>query len=1053
MSESPTPAGPGGAIAWMARNSIAANLLMVILLAGGFWAALVVQKEVFPEFQLEVVEVEVGYPGAAPSEVEQGILRPVEEAIRSVEGIREITSQAREGRGSVSIELVAGSDRMQVFQNVDQAVNRIRTFPDDIEQPEVRIRSRQRGVLGIVLYGTIDRWALRKHGERLRDRLQSNPAITQVELGNAPDYVTHVEIPRDTLRQYGLTLDQVARTIAASSEDVAAGSVETAAGEILLRLAERKQIAEQFASIKILAGADGSTIKLGDIATIRDGFEESGYPSRFDNQPSIEVDIYRVGDQSPIEIADAVAAEMESFEAELPSGVQWRIDNNSAEDFRQRVSLVSGNGLMAIVIVLAILALFLELRLAFWVMMGMVISFFGGILLLPVFDISINMITLFGFLIVLGIVVDDAIVVGENVFEKRLTEKNGLQAAVAGTREVAGPVVFSILSNIVAFVPLMFIPGETGKFWGPLPFVVIFVLVVSLIEALYILPAHLAHTGPTVPRTRFGRAMHHLQMRFSAAFSRFVHTHYSRVLTLALDHRYVTLTAALGLFLIAGSYATSAHMGMILMPEVSADEIEAGVRLPVGTTPAQAAAIANEITRATIRMVEEHGLETTSEGIKTNVRGGTRFVDVEIVMRPPDQRELDTEEVIELWRQEIGDLPGVNQITFEAEAGPGGHRQDISIDISHTDIDVLEKVTTALVARAREFENTRDVADNYSKGKDQFDVRLLPEGRTLGLTPEDVGRQLRGAFFGDLALRLLRGTDEVEVRVKLPEEERRDLHALEDLVIRTPAGTEVPLMDVVEIDRGEAFSTINRRDGRRVVSVSMDVEPKRAVGQVIEVFQKEELPLLRGDFPGLTWTFEGRDAEMRRATRSLWTGFAFAMAIIYGLLAIAFRSYLQPFVVLAAIPFGIIGAVLGHIVLGYDLSLVSLMGVIALSGVVVNDSLIMVEFANRRRRADESALDAIHHSGLRRFRPIVLTTLTTFGGLTPIVLEGSLQAQYIIPMAISLGAGILFSTTIILLLVPSLYVILEDLRRLPNRAMGLSPGAVSPTETDTGGQS
>jgi multidrug efflux pump subunit AcrB len=1025
-----------GSIGWMAENSIAANLLMVLLVGGGFWTALIVQKEVFPEFQLDVVEVEVGYPGAAPTEVEQGILRPIEEAVRGVEGIRELSSSAREGRGTVSMELVAGADRMQVYQDVDQAVSRIRTFPDDIEQPDVRIESRRREVLQIVLYGDVDRWALRQLGERLRDQLRANEAITQVELGNAPDYVTHVEIPRDTLREYGLTLEQVSRIVAASSEDVAAGSVETAAGEILLRLKERKQVAQQFSEIEILAGDDGTTVTLGDIARIRDGFEETGYPSRFDDRPSLEIEIYRVGEQSPIDIADAVALEMAAFETELPPGVEWRTDSNAAEEFRQRVGLVTWNGMMAIAIVLAILALFLELRLAFWVMMGMVISFFGGILFLPALGLSVNMITLFGFLIVLGIVVDDAIVVGENVFEKRKRGGDVLEASVSGTREVARPVVFSILSNIVAFIPLMLIPGETGKFWGPLPYVVVVVLAVSLLEALYILPAHLAHARAAAPRNAVGRTLHGLQLRFSGAFGRFVNTRYARLLDTALEHRYVTVTCAVALFVIAGSYATSSHMGMILMPEVSADEIEAGVRLPVGTTPDQAAAIAGEVTRATMRMIEEHGLETTSEGVKTNVRGGARFVDVEIVMRPPDERELTTNEVIELWRREIGDLPGVTQISFEAEAGPGGYRQDISIDISHTDIDVLEQATAALVARAEAFSNTRDVSDDYDKGKDQLDFRLLPEGLALGLTPDDVGRQLRGAFFGDLALRLLRGTNEVEVRVKLPEEEREDIHALEDLVLRTPAGTEVPLLDVVEVERGEAFSTINRRNGRRVVNVSMDAEPKRAVGQVIDAFREQELPRLRQDFPGLTWSFEGSDAEMREATRSLWTGFAFAMAIIYALLAIAFRSYLQPLIVLAAIPFGIIGAVLGHIALGYDLSLVSLMGVIALSGVVVNDSLIMVDFANRDRRGGASLHDAIHGAGLRRFRPIVLTTLTTSGGLTPIIFESSLQAQYIIPMAISLGAGIVFATAIILLLVPCLYLILEDVRALFARRAG-----------------
>lgn len=1020
--------GSGGTIAWMARNPIAANLLMILFLAGGFWTAISIQKEVFPQFQLDVVEVDVGYPGAAPSEVEQGILLPVEEAIRSVEGIREITSEAREGNGSVSIELVSGEDVFKVFQDIDQAITRIRTFPDDADEPEVKIQSRQREVMEVVLYGPVDQWTLRGLGEQLRDRFQANENITQVNLGNAPEYTTHVEIPRAKLREYGLTLAQVADVIEASSRDVAAGSVETDSGVILLRMNERKQLAEEFAGIELIAGSGGATVLLGDIAEIRDGFDEGRFPSQFDGELSIEVNVYRVGDQSPLEISKAVKQEMADFEAVLPPGVTWRIDSNAADDFRQRVSLVIENGLIAVLIVLAILALFLELRLAFWVMMGMVISFFGGILFLPVVDISINMITLFGFLIVLGIVVDDAVVVGENVFEARQSEDDPEKAAIQGTMEVAGPVTFSILSNIVAFIPLMLIPGETGKFWGPLPYVVVIVLAVSLFEALYILPAHLAHSSTRQPKNIIARSIRKVRRAFTDRFMHFVNTIYGPFLKKALRFRYITLTAGVALFLIAASYATSSHMGMILMPEVAADEIEAGVRLPVGTTPEQAAEIAGQVTAASLRMFEREGLETTAEGIKTNVRGGARFVDVEIVMRPPNERELNTNEVIELWRDEIGDLPGVSQITFEAESGPGGWRQDISIDLSHDDIDVLEKATLALLERAESFSNTRDVNDNFNKGKDQFDFILRPEGRALGLTSRDVGEQLRGAFFGDLAIRMLRGTNEVEVRVKLPKEERRNLHALQDLIIRTPSGAEVPLLDVVEIRQGEAFSSINRRDGRRVVNVSMDVEPKRAVTQVIEAMQSQELPALRADYPGLTWSFEGSDAEMREATETLWVGFAFALAIIYALLAVAFRSYMQPFIVLFAIPFGIVGAVLGHILLGYDLSLISLMGVIALSGVVVNDSLIMIDFANRRRLEGMDNMDAIYQASIRRFRPILLTTTTTFGGLAPIIFENSLQAQYLIPMAISLGFGIVFATAIILLLVPSLYLALEDVK-------------------------
>jgi multidrug efflux pump subunit AcrB len=559
--------------------------------------------------------------------------------------------------------------------------------------------------------------------------------------------------------------------------------------------------------------------------------------------------------------------------------------------------------------------------------------------------------------------------------------------------------------------------------------VVIVVLSLSLLESLFILPAHLAHTRAAGRKQHgLGAQLHHGQQGFSRAFNRLVGIVYRPFLVRCLRFRYITASTALALFLVIGGYANSAHMGMILMPEVSADEIEAGVRMPVGTTQDQAAEIAEAVTAASVRMFDEHDLYKVAEGIKTNVRGQD-FIDVEIVMLPPDQRDMTANEVIALWRDSIGDLPGVDQVSFEAESGPGGYRQDISVDLSHSDIEVLEKASQAFIERVEQFENARDISDNYNKGKTQYDFRLRPEGKALGLTDQGLGEQLRGAFFGSLALRLLRGTNEIEVRVKLPESQREYIHNLEDLIVRTPSGAEVPLLDVADVEKNVAFTGISRRDGRRIVNVSMDVEPKRAVSQVIEALRTEELPQLRNDFPGITWTFEGSDAEMRRATASLWGSFGLALAVIYTLLAIAFRDYIQPLIVLVAIPFGIVGAVIGHILLGYDLSLVSLMGVIALSGVVINDSLIMIDYANRNR-GDLSAMEAISQAGVRRFRPIMLTTLTTFGGLIPLIFETSLQAQYIIPMAISLGFGILFATAIILVLVPALYLILEDIQGL-----------------------
>jgi len=1013
-----------GPIAYMARNPLAANLLMLLFIGGGIWTMINIQKEVYPEYQLDIVEVSVVYPGAAPSEVEQGILLPVEEAVRGIQGIREVVSTAEEGSGRISIELVAGTERMKAFQEIDQAIARIPTFPDEIEPPETRLQTAQRSVMELGLYGGDDIWTLRILAERLRNRLLSNPKITQIEIGNVPEYVTHVEIPRHRLREYGLTLGQVANIIRQSSEDVPAGAVETSSGEILLRLKERKQWAEEFGRIEIITAPSGATVTLADLADITDGFEEEGFHGQFNQQASVELEIFRIGKQSPLEIAEIVQGAIVDFETTLPPGISVRIDSNAAEDYEDRLALLTENGLMAVVIVLSILALFLEYRLAFWVMMGMVISFIGGMVFLPMIGVSINMISMFGFLVVLGIVVDDAVVVGENVYEYRQQGMGMLEAAIKGTRDISRPVIFSILTNVIAFIPLLFLPGTFGKFWWPMPAVVIAVLLVSLIEALFILPAHLGH-GSTKERFNIGRQVTKWQQAFARRFDRFVERYYKPLLDVSLRNRYITLVAAVGLLVVVGGFGYSDHMGIILMPEVAADEIEAGVRLPVGTTPDQASRVANQITNSTIAMFEEHDLYKAAEGVKTNVRN-QNFIDVEVVMKPPDERELTAQDVIELWRDEIGDIEGVDQITFEAERGPGGYAQDISVALSHSDIEVLEQASQAFVAQAEAFESTRDVNDNYDKGKLQYDFTLLPEGRNLGFTPSDVGRQIRNAFFGALAMRQLRGNNEIEVRVKLPLEERKDIYNLEDFVVRTPDNVEVPLLDIVTIEQREAFNSINRRDGRRVVSVGMDVEPASATTQVLEALQSEVLPQIRADFPGTTWSFEGSQADMRESTRSLWGGFIMAMLVIYGLLAIAFNNYVQPLIVMSAIPFGIVGAVIGHIILGYDLSLVSLMGVIALSGVVVNDSLIMIDYANRKRRGEQSVFEAIHEAGVRRFRPIMLTTLTTFGGLTPIILETSNQANNLIPMAISLGFGIIFATSIILLIVPCLYLILED---------------------------
>ncbi|MGK7294195.1 MAG: efflux RND transporter permease subunit [Candidatus Wenzhouxiangella sp. M2_3B_020] len=1031
MSASGTPDRMRGPIAWMARNPIAANLAMVLLLVGGAWTAITMQKEVLPQFQLDVVEVSVVYPGAAPAEVEEGILLPVEEAARGVQGIREIRSEAREGGGVVLFELVSGVDRMRAYQDIDQAVAQIRTFPVDAERPEVRLQSRQQEVMEIGLFGDADIWTLRQLAERVRDQLLNQPEITQVEIGNVPAYVTHVEIPQETLREYGLTLGEIATIIDDSARDIPAGSVDSSRGEILLRMGERKQWADELADIVVVSSTTGSPITLGDIAEVRDGFEEVGFHSQFNRRPSVEIAVYRVGEQSPLEVAAGVQRVLEDLEGQLPSGVDVRIDGNRAADFDDRLGLLLENGVLAAIIIIAILSLFLEFRLAFWIMMGMAISFVGSVMFLPPLGVTINMISMFGFLVAMGIVVDDAIVVGENVYEYRQRGMGMLESAIQGAREMARPVTFSILTNIVAFLPVMFMPGVTGKYWWPMPAVVVTVLALSLLEALFILPAHLAHVRDR-SKGRVATVLHRWQRGFARGADNWIQTRYKPFLQRCLVHRYVTLTAAFVLLGVTAAYAWSDHLGMVMMPEEPADEIEAGVRLPVGTTRDVSARVADEVTNATHRMFEEHDLYTAAEGIKTNVRG-SNFIDVEIVMKPPAGRDRTTPEVIQLWRDQIGDLKGIDQITFEAERGPGGWRDDISVDLSHSDIDVLARAAERFVAELDSFSATADVNDSYETGKKQFDFTLLPEGRSLGLTPEDVGRQVRNAFYGAIAMRFLRSTNEIEVQVKLPEDERETLRSIETFMVRTPAGGEVPLFEVAQLTESAAFSAIDRRDGRRVITVGTDVEPPSAIGRVVDELTERVLPELRASFPGLTWTFQGSNAEMRESTASLWGNFALALGVIYALLAIAFGSYIQPLIVMTAIPFGIVGGVIGHILLGYDLSLVSLLGVVAVSGVVVNGALIMVHFANRKR-SEIGALDAVTQAGVRRFRPVVLTTLTTFGGLTPIILETSVQAVHLVPMAISLGFGIVIATTIMLIIVPCLYMALEDLRRVVRSA-------------------
>jgi len=1037
MTETPqTPASPAAnrparddrdPVAWMARHSVAANLLMVFLIVGGIGMSFFMRKEVMPDATLDVVNVSVAYPGASPAEVEQGILLPVEEAVRGLAVVKEVTATARENAGSVTVELTTGTNRDRGLQRINQAVDTIRTFPDEAEEPEVSLSARRRDVLKVLLYGDATHWSLRQLGDEVRNRLVRAEGVTQVEIEFDPDFITHIEVPQKRLRSHGLTLQEVADRIRNASDDVPGGRLETGKGKLMLRVKERKQWARQFADIPIVTTDQGSTVRLRDLASIRDGFEETMFYNRFSGKPAIELGVFRVGQQTPIQVAEAVKDTMRTMEPELPAGIEYRITDNRADDYRSRLSLLLKNGLIGLMLVLAVLGLFLQYRLAMWVTVGMFTAFIGTLLFLPLFGVSLNMVSMFAFLIALGIVVDDAIVVGENVHEYQQHGMDRMEAATQGVKDMMMPVTFGIATNCIAFAPLLFMPGRMGLIWATIPSVVIIVFLLSLLEALFVLPAHLGHSAPAAdnPVSRF---LHHRQQSFAGWFRQKVRAWFRPALTVCVAHRYITIAIALAMLVAVGGYAFSDRMGMILMPRIPSQEFGASAQMPADVTDAKAREVSDRLTQAALRVIENNGGQALAEGIQSNIYGTT--VSVDVILVPGDDRPLSLEEFERLWRREAGPIPEAESLTFEMESGFGFWRPDITVDLSHPRRETLHDASQALEERLARYEVTSDVNDSYEPGSPRLDFRLNKRGEAMGLTPEGVGRQVRHAFQGAQARRFLRGPNEVRLRVKLPDYQQDSEYHAENLMLNTPQGGEVPMAEVADVTTGSTYQSIDRRQGRRVVTVESDVAPKSQISRMISTMRAELLPALRDDFPGLTWSFEGRQMQMRESLNALFAGLLLAVLAIYAMLAIPFRSYVQPVIVMFAIPFGAFGAIIGHMLLGYNLSILSLMGIVGLSGVVVNDSLIMVDYANRMRALGHAAFEAINMAGVRRFRPILLTTLTTFGGLAPIILETSRQARFLIPMAISLGFGILFATAIILIIVPCFYMMVEDIKSL-----------------------
>ncbi len=1061
-----------GPVAWMARHPVSANLLMAILMIGGLLTVTRIKQEIFPEFEIDAVSIVVPYPGASPEEVERGILLALEEAVRGVDGVDKVTAIAEEGLASVTVELMLGTDNNKAAQDIKNEADRITSFPEDAERPMVKLEVMKPQVVSVAVHGEQDQRLLRELAERVRSELLRHPRITQVELKNVPPLEIAIEVPPEALRRYGLTLEAVAAAVGATAVEVPGGGVKTGKGEVLLRLNERRNIGREFADIPLVSLPDGTTVVLGDVAEIRDGFEETDQRSYYNGEPAVNIEVGRVGDQTPIEVAEAVKEIVARIRPALPPGVDVTVWNDLSEIFRDRIDLLLRNGALGLVLVMVLLGCFLQVRLAWWVMMGIPVSFLGGMLFLPGFDVSINMISLFAFIMALGIVVDDAIVVGENVFEMRQQGLGYLDAGIAGARQVAMPVTFSILTNVAAFSPLLFIPGTMGKVFRVMPVVIIAVFVISLFEALFVLPAHLGHQRPPQPGG-FWMRLNCVERFFGGLLGRFVEHVYAPVLERAVRWRYFTLALALAILVVAVAYFRSGRIRQTFRPEVEMDLVVASLELPFGAPVERTEAFTRRLARAAREAAGEIEDERIVESVYAQIGGilmrhGPRAggsggsaghqANVFVFLVSADKRDASAKAFSDAWRERFGKPPGVRSIGFRNDLGGPGGGAPVDVMLTHRDLGELEAAAAELARQLEEHEGVKDIDPGFAPGKPQLDFAVRSAARSLGVTAEDLGRQVRAAFHGVEALRQQRGREEVRVMVRYPEAARRSMYALEEMIIRTPGGGEMPLRQAAAIRPGSAYSSIVRENGQRVLHVTADIVPRKNAELVLTALTgREPSPIERaadaltrltgGTVParptpylqtlkqrhvGLDYGFGGHREEIRKSLASLAITFPVALLVIYLLLAVPFDSYLQPAIIMVSIPFGIVGAVIGLAWMGYQLSIIAMLGIVALSGVVVNDSLVLVDYANRLQRAGgQPPLSAIVAAGKRRLRPILLTSLTTFGGLTPMILETSMQARFMVPMAVSLGYGILFATLIALLLVPALYLIVEDLRGRP----------------------
>lgn len=1048
-------------IRWFTKNGVAANLLAGIIIVAGVFAAFNIKLELFPELDLDLVSIAVPYPGAAPEEVESGIVELIEDRIQDVDGIKKITATAGEGYGSVLVEVERGYDATEVSDKIKVRVDAIDNFPEEAEEPTVEELLIRNEVISLAVYGDADVKTLKELAEYIRDELNVRESITQVDIKGVAEFEISINVSETSLREYGLTFDDVVQAIRSTSVDIPGGSIKSRGGEILLRTTGKAYTGAGFENMPVITREDGAVVRVRDLATVDDGFVDDPLITEFNGKRAVLLRIFAVGDQSALDVSARVQSFAKEINHELPEGIQVEAFRDFTYYLKGRLQMLIKNGIYGLILVLLILTLFLRPSLAFFVMLGIPISFLGSMLFLPVLGISINLASLFGFILVLGIVVDDAIIVGESVFTQFQKHGGpGVEASVAGTHRVSIPVTFAVLTTIVAFLPILTIPGFLGKFFYPIPVVVIATLIWSLIESKLVLPYHLTLCRVGGHDRENINWFQRQQRKIADGLESFIEKRYRPFLKRAIQFRYATVAAFVAALMIMGGMLAGKHLPFVFFPPVPSDYIVAKLVMPEGT-PIELTTRAIEQMKSGLDQLikevkkEDHG-EPFDNAVVTiggqpfegsggpmggnNQTTGTHIAEiaVELVKREDlpgggNIESLSAPNLANRWRELIGPVAGVKELSFSANAA-GAAGMPIDIQLSGRDFKALQAASEAIKAKLATYEGLFDIKDNYSSGKREIKLDIHPSAEPLGLRQSDLGRQVRAAFYGVEAQRIQRGRDDIKVMVRYPLEERQSVENLEDLRIRTIDGREVPFDEVADFEITEGFSSITRVDRRRVINITADADKGVADLGLIKADLKGEnvqlgfLDSITADSPGITWSFEGEAREQADIFASLQQMTLIALFIIYALLAIPLKSYIQPVIVMIVIPFGLIGAIGGHMLMGQPMSILSVLGFVALAGVVVNDSLVLVDFINQERAEGKTLRFAIEDAGAQRFRPIILTSLTTFAGLLPVLFETSLQAQFLIPMAISLSFGVLFATFITLLLVPAFYSILEDIR-------------------------